>query len=728
MAAIFKEFGEDEVLPFNYNNRVDITLSTGSPSASDVHFFTGVRSLGKIKFFDTNAPPSFGLTLTRELKYQFLYDKSTIPGSSTTGERTRGIFLSDPDQSFKSSTHDSSQVGHQGIFNYTHGYLYRNDNEFVQGVTALRSTSTALDISVNRLITIKRDLFKSTIEPNSFRMEMNYSNTSATGIVNSTNATGMVTALDLKNPYGGEVGTGIKSFAGVKWEQGTSLDTATSGLTIEAVIRPFDKDSVLMWRRLSSEGWGDGVAETENSFLKLELTRSPDNTKNAFRFYIRSVTANGDFSNAISKQNVQASGLFIPEDAGINLFDGKFHHIMVSWGISGINEATTIESGAGAVFGYIDGYKLLNRENTNPRLGGADSANGPTPQSNMFEQRFPIKTDAIQYVDNSDSISGNNFYIGMSNYNREQFDTIGDKGDLGLSGDDRLQGGYDGQIQHFRMWNRRFADGTTGVTDEVGKLISETTTAGISFSNFKDSTLTGGANTSSNLMAWWNFNERNTLSADDISQHSNTAQLVGSSTINLYDVEDLTITANDGSLADASASSIYRNHLYIDIPESNIIRNDFSQGRIVRRAADGSLIRVGVIYYELGIVVLDADDPNAKLNFLWPSSGTTGDFGFSVTANGNAALNVDRISFNSLDDRGRLMMHAVAEGNEYNYTENPSGINPETGESVFDEPTSYLTTVGLYNDFGELIAVGKLSVPAKKDESIKLETQIKLDF
>jgi len=724
---MFKAFSDSDIVPISFDNRQNLSISTGSPTATHVHFFTGIRSLGKISFFDVDTPPSFGLTLTKELKYQFLFDKSTVPGSSLTAERTSGIFLSAPDQEFKSSSNNAATASHQSIFNYTHGYLYRNDNSYVAGITALQSTSTASSISVIRLITLRRDLFRSSIEPNSVRMEMNLSNTSATGIVAGA-STGLVTALDLKNPFGGDIGTTDKSFFGVPWAESTSLDTATSGLTIEAIIRPYKENSVILWRRLSSEAWAGATVETQNSFLKLELTKSADNVQNAFRFYIRSVTANDTFSEDFAKNDIQASGLFIPSDVGINLFDGRFHHLIVSWGISGVDKSTTIESGAGAVFGYIDGFKLLNKEQVDPRRGGADSAGGPVIQANMFEQRIPIRTSAIEYVDTQDaSPSGNNLYFGISNFNRDgKEDTIGDRGSLLNANNPRIEGGFDGQIQHIRIWNQRFTDGTTGIKQSVEKIVNATSSAGLSFNNFKDNSLTGTLGT--NLIGWWNFNKRNTITAADVSQNSNTGSLIGESKIELFDYTDFTVTAQGNTIVDTSLSANPRTYLYIDIPENNVIDNDLKQGRIIRRAADGTQIRVGIIYYDLGVIVLDADDTNARMNFLWPASGTTGDFGFSVTGTNNAALNVERFVFNSIDNRGRLLLNAVGEGNEFNFTENPAGVDVESGGTILDEPAGYITSVGLYNDTGELVAIGKLSVPVRKDETSKVEIQTKLDF
>jgi|TARA_R110000764_G_scaffold179455_2_gene265527 hypothetical protein len=73
-----------------------------------------------------------------------------------------------------------------------------------------------------------------------------------------------------------------------------------------------------------------------------------------------------------------------------------------------------------------------------------------------------------------------------------------------------------------------------------------------------------------------------------------------------------------------------------------------------------------------------------------------------------------------------------ARNNEYNYSENPSFISGSTGVVIYptfvDNPQTYITTVGLYNDNSELLAVAKLSRPLPKDFTKELLVRVKLDF
>jgi len=69
---------------------------------------------------------------------------------------------------------------------------------------------------------------------------------------------------------------------------------------------------------------------------------------------------------------------------------------------------------------------------------------------------------------------------------------------------------------------------------------------------------------------------------------------------------------------------------------------------------------------------------------------------------------------------------------EFNYSENPSFISGSTGEvlysSFINNPTTYVTTVGLYNNASELLAVAKLSTPLPKDFTKEALIRVKLDF
>ncbi len=99
--------------------------------------------------------------------------------------------------------------------------------------------------------------------------------------------------------------------------------------------------------------------------------------------------------------------------------------------------------------------------------------------------------------------------------------------------------------------------------------------------------------------------------------------------------------------------------------------------------------------------------------------------------------------FNAINDRGSFKLNAQetitsdyifvrSRNAEFNYSSNPSFISGSTGEVIYTEfinsPQVYVTTVGMYNDANELVAVAKLSKPLLKDFTKESLIRVKLDF
>ena len=816
----YKAFSNEDQQPFAVNESSNVSISEDSPCASQVHLFTGIRSLGKVNVFKVGTPPSFKDTTAKEIKYKWDFDKIVLPGMrlSLSGKTYDGVFMSSADQQYVTIANRESINTHQDIFRFCQSYLYRADKTLVesggQSSTGLISSSSAgYQTDVVREINITKELFESNLRPLSFRMQINDSNTSLTGRIDgpsaqsgyysaaagavfgdqTPNVSGYTAALDIKNPFGGQVSTTRKSYFGVPLriqpdssvnpfrytpKTTATLDTIRTACTIEAIIKPFRTNSTIYFRRLGLTGGinayvsGAELAglenQTKDNFMKLELVTSPDGLQPAFRFVIRSATASNMFTETFAQENTQASGLFIPNDVGIDLLDGQFHHLVASWDTSEIQDTgdqSSVDLGAGVVQGYIDGIKLGNKEQIFPRLASSDSGGGPVPQSNMMENRIPVKQNPIappitNYATGAKFIhNANNTYVGASIYNRENGDLKGDVGPLATQFDAKLEGLFDGQIQHLRIWNQRLKDGLSGVKQNEGRqvavsaenVISGNTVEGLgalglSFENFNHSTLT--STSASNIAAWWYFNNINGVTGSDIcgslsgASHdpavgadafgnisSNTGSVVGNGKVKMFDNRNLTLGTSGNQISDAASSGIVRDFLYFDQrPNNQPVDNYITQGRLLRTGIDETLHRIGLVFYDLGLATIDGDDPNARLNWTYPASGVTGDMGFGVTGHLNTSFNFQRVVFDQQVDKARLLLDATASGGEMNFAGNPTGYSQETEEPVFDDPTTYVTSVGLYNHHNDLLAVAKLAKPVRKDDTVNLTTQIKLDF
>jgi hypothetical protein len=109
----------------------------------------------------------------------------------------------------------------------------------------------------------------------------------------------------------------------------------------------------------------------------------------------------------------------------------------------------------------------------------------------------------------------------------------------------------------------------------------------------------------------------------------------------------------------------------------------------------------------------DADGYNYQLLYNALNLGAT------YTANNQETISSDYIFVRSRNA-------------EFNYSENPSFISGSTGEVIFssfiNNPQTYPTTIGLYNDNNELLAVAKLSRPLLKDFTKEALVRVKLDI
>jgi hypothetical protein len=120
-------------------------------------------------------------------------------------------------------------------------------------------------------------------------------------------------------------------------------------------------------------------------------------------------------------------------------------------------------------------------------------------------------------------------------------------------------------------------------------------------------------------------------------------------------------------------------------------------------------------------------------------------FNYSGSATGSATPNVTPMTslfaaisggasfyINSQETITSDYVFVRPQSSEFNYSENPSFISGSTGEVIYSQfinnPQVYITTVGLYNDANELLAVAKLSRPLQKDFTSEALIRVKLDF
>ena len=98
----------------------------------------------------------------------------------------------------------------------------------------------------------------------------------------------------------------------------------------------------------------------------------------------------------------------------------------------------------------------------------------------------------------------------------------------------------------------------------------------------------------------------------------------------------------------------------------------------------------------------------------------------------NAINSGSKFALNSEETITSDFVFVRARNSEFNYSENPSYISGSTGEVIYNyfinNPQTYVTSIGLYNDSNDLLAIAKLSKPLNKDFTKEALVRVKLDF
>lgn len=149
----------------------------------------------------------------------------------------------------------------------------------------------------------------------------------------------------------------------------------------------------------------------------------------------------------------------------------------------------------------------------------------------------------------------------------------------------------------------------------------------------------------------------------------------------------------------------------------------------------------GLVYPDHGIVVLDGKMLDQKLNLstnISSSSEGNNHFVLHRSISGSAlftnAATSDAYGFLARNSETITSTHYFVrvKNAEYNFSNNTSYTTGSLGaikQSTFiGDPKTYITTVGLYNDRQELLAIAKLSKPLLKSFQREALIRVKLDF
>ena len=139
---------------------------------------------------------------------------------------------------------------------------------------------------------------------------------------------------------------------------------------------------------------------------------------------------------------------------------------------------------------------------------------------------------------------------------------------------------------------------------------------------------------------------------------------------------------------------------------------------------------LGLFYPDLGIIVLNANTVSVTGSLtLGSGSGVDGNNAgglYNAIKRGNYFVSRREEQLNTTH------YFARATNQKFNFSNNPTFFTASDGAltnaSFKNDPKAYITTVGLYNDTNELLAVAKLSKPILKSFSREAIIKVKLDY
>ena len=179
-------------------------------------------------------------------------------------------------------------------------------------------------------------------------------------------------------------------------------------------------------------------------------------------------------------------------------------------------------------------------------------------------------------------------------------------------------------------------------------------------------------------------------------------------------------------------------------PRYNIVSG--SQGSVHTAATTRTF---GWFYPDMGVAVLSAAELSASIGGVTPTAGAvefdnSADKGFAINgANDTDEKNALRfinclqptgayLKFRSEEDQVSVSWFCRARANDFNFSNNPTFVSGSYNEiknsDMWGNPNSYITGVGLYSSGVQLVAIGKLSTPLKKNFSSEATIKVKLTY
>jgi hypothetical protein len=145
----------------------------------------------------------------------------------------------------------------------------------------------------------------------------------------------------------------------------------------------------------------------------------------------------------------------------------------------------------------------------------------------------------------------------------------------------------------------------------------------------------------------------------------------------------------------------------------------------------------GVVFYQAGVLIMTSSVFSGVTDFFSSSAGTSSFaetlVSSSITASCDAVRHrLQNLQFNNTTEINSNIYFCRMAHNKFNYSSNPTYLSSSKiyvkNDNIQNPPITYVTTIGLYNERNELLAVAKLSEPLRKDPTNELTLRVRLDF
>lgn len=186
------------------------------------------------------------------------------------------------------------------------------------------------------------------------------------------------------------------------------------------------------------------------------------------------------------------------------------------------------------------------------------------------------------------------------------------------------------------------------------------------------------------------------------------------------------ITLIDDS-ADATDSLGYGG---IPSPVRNLVSGSIANGIY----SPSSPVYYGLVYADMGTIIISGQMLNESASFnTVTGSNLNGDNSMKLfkSISGSGVIGTG-FTARAVDIKEQDFYFVRVENSFMNYSNNPTYVSGSDGflsNSRFqNEPVTYITSIGLYDDFGNLLAIAKSSQPIKKSFNSELSITVKLEY